>query len=273
MSKLSVSVLIIAQNAAHSLRRCLDSLSAFDEVVLIDGGSSDATMSIAKEYPNVKAYSNPWPGFIAQRNFSIDKASHDWCFMMDADEAVTQEVIDEISRVIALPDAKKLYRVVRTEYFEAQAIEYAFGKSDYQERLFQTKHIRYTGGNHHEHLIDGRLAKPGDPDMGDFPKHMRILHWPHYGIDDWIKKLPRFIVLVAEEKLERGKNVSAFVVLATLFGTFFQIYAKSWKQGKVGFVISVSEACYRTLVKLNMYTKRHVRKDKSKNNFEQQYLN
>tara|TARA_R110000868_G_scaffold154736_2_gene380953 strand:- start:15526 stop:16347 length:822 start_codon:yes stop_codon:yes gene_type:complete len=273
MSKLSVSVLIIAQNAAYSLRRCLDSLTAFDEVVLVDGGSRDATLEIAKEYPNVKVYQNPWPGFIAQRNFSIDQASHPWCFMMDADEAVTPEVVEEIARVIASSEAKKLYRIVRTEYFEGEAIEFAYGRSDYQERLFQTKHIRYTGGNHHEHLIDGRLAKPGDSEMGDFNPKLRILHWPHYGIDDWIKKLPRFIVLVAEEKIERGKRASAFVVLATLFGTFFQVYAKSWRQGKVGFVISVSEACYRTLVKINMYTKKNVRKDRSKSNFEQQYLN
>lgn len=273
MSKLQVSVLIIAQNAAFSLKRCLESLSDFDEIVIIDGGSTDETLKIAANYANVKIYQNPWPGFIAQRNLSIDKASHDWCLMMDSDEAVTPELLKQIKSTIQLPNPKKLYRIVRTEYFEGQPIEQAFGRSDYQERLFQTKHIRYTGGNHHEHLIDGRLAKIGDPDMGDFPRNLRILHWPEYGMDAWIKKLPRFVTLVANEKLSRGKSTSAFTVFATLIGTFFQIYAKSWKEGRVGFLISINEACYRTLVKAHMYASSKIKNSKQNKEFEKEFLN
>ncbi len=273
MSKLQVSVLIIAQNAAFSLKRCLESLSDFDEVVLVDGGSTDDTLKIASTFSNVKIYENPWPGFIAQRNFSIDKASHKWCLMMDSDEALTPELSKEIEKTIQLPSAKKLYRIVRTEYFQGQPIEQAFGRSDYQERLFQTKHIRYTGGNHHEHLIDGRLAKLGDPDMADFPRQLRILHWPEYGMDAWIKKLPRFVTLVANEKLSRGKTTSAFTVFATLIGTFFQIYAKSWKEGRVGFLISINEACYRTLVKAHMYANSKIKSAKENKNFEKEFLN
>ncbi len=273
MSKLPISVLIIAQNASFSLKRCLDSLSDFSEIVLIDGGSTDDTIEIAQSYENVRVHKNPWPGFIEQRNFSIDKANHDWCLMMDSDEAVTQELVECIKQEITKPGAKKLYRIVRTEYFEGVAIENAFGRSDFQERLFQTKHIRYTGGNHHEHLIDGRLAKIGDPDMADFPRHLRILHWPGYDMDAWIKKLPRFVTLVANEKISRGKSTSALTVLLTLFGTFFQIYAKSWRQGRVGFLISVNEACYRTLVKAKIYANGNLQESSVKKQFEKEFLN
>ena len=186
---------------------------------------------------------------------------------------MTPDLIKKIDQTLKLQDPKKLYRIVRTEYFQGQAIEQAFGRSDYQERLFQTKHIRYTGGNHHEHLIDGRLAKIGDPEMGDFSREFRILHWPDYGMDAWIKKLPRFVTLVANEKLSRGKTPSALTVLATLFGTFFQIYAKSWKEGRVGFLISINEACYRTLVKAHMYANSKIKSAEKNKDFEKEFLN
>lgn len=272
MSKLAVSVLIIAQNCADSLRRCLDSLRDFEEIVFVDGGSTDKTLDIAREYPNIVVHENKWPGFVAQRNLSIDKATHPWCFMLDSDEAIAPDTVNYIREVINRPNPKKLYRVVRTEYFEGEAIEQAFGKSDYQERLFQTKHIRYTGGVHHEHLIDGNAIGQDNPEVEDFPHHLRIMHWPYYGMEDWLKKLPRFALLISEEKLKRGKKPSALIVLLTLFGTFFQIYGKSWKQGRVGFVISVNEACYRTLVKLHMYVRSHIRQNQDRVGFEKEYL-
>lgn len=271
MSKLQVSVLIIAQNAAFSLKRCLDSLTEFQEIVLVDGGSTDDTLAIAAEYPNVKVYQNPWPGFIAQRNFSISKASHPWCLMIDSDEAATAELVNEIRRIIKLPNPKKLYRIVRTEYLEGLAIESGFGKSDYQERLFQTKHIKYTGGNHHQHLIDDVLATVGHPDMADLDRQIRVLHWPNYSHADWVKKLPRFITLVANEKIEKGRQVHVFDVLATMFGTFFQIMWKSRKEGRLGFVIAVQETIYRLGVKIYIYNHQQLAK-KDHINFEKKYL-
>lgn len=271
MSKLPISVLIIAQNAAFSLRRCLDSLQDFEEIVIVDGGSSDDTVAIAESYSNVKVFHNPWPGFIAQRNHSIDCATKDWCLMMDSDEAVTPELVAEIRKTIALPDAKKLYRIVRTEFFEGQAIEAGFGKSDYQERLFKTKHIRYTGGNHHEHLIDGRLARPGDPEMGDFARELRILHWPAYSLDDWLRKFPRFAFLVGNEKIAKGRKTNELGLLLSFFGSFLQIYRKSWRQGRMGFLMSVLEALSRCMVRCYIYNHQHFRQNRDPE-FEAKYL-
>lgn len=272
MSKLPVSVLIIAQNSQTSLRRCLDSLQDFAEIVLVDGGSTDQTIAIAQEYPNVVVHHSPWPGFIAQRNISIDKASHDWCLMMDSDEAMTPAAVAYVEKTITSANPKKLYRIMRTEYFEGQALEYGHGRSNYQERLFQTKHIRYTGGNHHEHLIDGRLAKVGDPEMADFPPELRILHWPGYDFAEWIMKMPRFVTLVAEEKLARGKRVGILELFIAMPAGFIQVYGKSWRLGKIGFLIACREACYRTLIKAFIFARTHYHKEKVGNEFERKHL-
>ena len=98
MEKLKISVLLLTQNSENTIRRCLDSLNDFAEVVVIDGGSQDQTQRIVEEYENTVFYFNPWPGFIAQRNYSITKASYDWCFMIDSDEAVTSDLVKEIKR-------------------------------------------------------------------------------------------------------------------------------------------------------------------------------
>lgn len=271
MSKLPVSVLIIAQNVANSLRRCLDSVKDFEEVVLVDGGSDDETIAIAQEYANVKVYHNPWPGFLAQRNLSLDKASHDWCLMVDADEEVAPDTVEYIRKIIASEKPKKMYCIVRTEYFEGIAIEHGVGKSDYQERLFQTKHIRYTGGVHHEHLLDGELLRPGNPEMEKFPTHLRIHHWPEYSLDDWLRKFPRFAYLVANEKISKGRRTNELVVLLSFFGSFFQLYRKSWRQGRMGFLMSVLESLSRCMVRCYIYNHQHFRKEGNKD-FEAKYL-
>ncbi len=65
-----ISVILLVQNSAKTLGRCLDSLRSFAEVVCIDGGSYDQTPEIIKTYSNTKYFYHPWPGFIAQRNYS-----------------------------------------------------------------------------------------------------------------------------------------------------------------------------------------------------------
>lgn len=257
MSK-KISVLLLTQNSEKFIKRCLDSLIRFDEVVMIDGGSTDRTLEIAKQYPNVAIHNNPWPGFIAQRNVSIDKASHEWCFMIDSDEKITEELVDEIYRIVNNNPDKVLYNICRTEYYLGQEVSSGHGKSWWQERLFVRDRVRYTGGNHHEHLIDGKPVHEQSDKIGFINRELRVLHDPTYGIEDWVKKVPRFTLLVANEKFEKGKRVGAFEVLATLYWTFFHIFKKSWKLGKLGFVISAQTAIFRALIKLIIYEKSQI---------------
>jgi glycosyltransferase involved in cell wall biosynthesis len=264
MSGVKISVLLLAQNSEKNLKRCLDSLVRFEEVVLVDGGSNDKTLEIAKEYKNVKVYVNRWPGFIEQRNFSIEKASYEWCFMIDSDEAATLELVDQIYKVANSNSDKVLYRIIRTEYYEGIEIKSQFGGPSLQERLFKKDRVKYCGGNHHSHLIDGILANEREELVGTIDEEFRILHDETYSYSDWVRKLPRFILLVGEEKVSVGRTTNPVIILLTLFFTFFQIYFKTWRDGKVGFFVAVQESAYRVLVRLFIYKEMHFNKPKEK---------
>ena len=255
MEKIKASVLLLTQNNESCLKRCLDSLIEFEEVVVVDGGSKDKTLEIAASYPNVVIHKNPWPGFIAQRNHSLDCASFDWCFMIDSDEMATPELVQEIRKTLLNKPEKKIYNVMRTEFYLGKAIEFGFGRSNWQERLLDKRHVRYTGGNHHQHLIDGVHQSQKKDEIGELNPNLRVLHDESYGLKDWISKLPRFSILTAEEKIEKGRKVGALDVLFEFPFSFLKIWKQNRKHGPTGFIISVQTALFRTLQKLIIYEK------------------
>ena len=251
-----ISALVLVQNSEKELTRCLESLKDLDEVVVVDGGSQDKTSEIAKSYPNVSYYENLWPGFIAQREFSRKKAKNQWCLMLDSDEAITSECLKECKKIINANSPLPLYKIMRTEFFLGKAIESGYGRSSYQERLFERDRIEYFGGVHHKHKIDGTPADDCPEKVGVFPPHFRILHDENYGLDDWLKKFPRFVLLLSEEK--KNKKVGALNLLFSFFGNFLKVFGKSYKNGRVGFIIAVQTALFRSMIKLCQYERQKI---------------
>src|SRR5277367_4956830 len=95
-----ISVPIVACNEAANLRRTLASVTWVDEIVLIDSGSTDETVAIAREF-NARIFVEPWKGYGPQVNSAIDKCRGDWVLNPDADEEVTQELQAEIKSLLS----------------------------------------------------------------------------------------------------------------------------------------------------------------------------
>jgi Glycosyl transferase family 2 len=99
-----VAACLIVQNEQERLPAALDSVAFCDEVIVVDGGSTDRTVEVAKR-TGARVIENPWPGFAAQRNVALDAATCDWILEIDADERVSPALRGDIEALLAAPPA------------------------------------------------------------------------------------------------------------------------------------------------------------------------
>ena len=110
-----VTATVITFNEAANIEAALASLSWADEIIVVDSESTDRTTEIARQF-TAKVIVRPWPGYIAQKNFAAEQASHDWIFSLDADERVTPELAAEVTAALAGQPRAAGYRVPRVTF-------------------------------------------------------------------------------------------------------------------------------------------------------------
>ena len=98
----TLSVIVITKDESKQIRHCLESVKWVDEIIVLDSGSTDDTVTICREYTD-KVFVTDWPGFGMQKNRAIEKATCDWILSIDADESVSDELRREIEEVIGQP--------------------------------------------------------------------------------------------------------------------------------------------------------------------------
>lgn len=134
----SVSVCIIAQNEASRLPRALESVKWATEIIVVDGGSVDGTADVARRF-GARVVFNPWPGFARQRNFAIDAAVGEWVLELDADEAVTPTLSDEVEQFLS-SDLSACYDIAALplrQYFLGRPLGPSGRYPMYRPRLFR----------------------------------------------------------------------------------------------------------------------------------------
>jgi hypothetical protein len=90
-----VTCTIVCQDEEAHMGPCLESVAWCDEIVVVDGGSHDRTVALARRFTD-RVLINPWPGYRAQKQFALDAARGEWVLNLDADERVSPELVDEI---------------------------------------------------------------------------------------------------------------------------------------------------------------------------------
>ena len=151
MQKLSVT--IITLNEEQNILDALESVKWADEIVVVDSGSTDKTVEICKEYTD-KVFYNPWPGYMAQKNLAIDKASHTWILSIDADERVTPLLASEIQEALKEPKADA-YAVPRHVFYVDRWIDHSGWYPDYKVRLFRRGKAKWGGGAEERRFLSG----------------------------------------------------------------------------------------------------------------------
>lgn len=228
-----LSIILIAKNEAENIRRCLDSVRWADEIIVVDSGSEDDTLKIAREYtPHV--FSESWHGFGRQKNIALNKASKPWVFSIDADEWLTPEGVEEIKSVIN--HAKFAgYHVPRRNSYCGQFIKYGDVGRDKVLRLFKREAARFSDDRVHERVIV-------DGSVGEL-KHF-ILHDSYRDLEDLMERMNRYTTLSAEARFKAGKQASLWKAFTHSVWAFIKSYfiRRGFMDGRMGFIVAVSSA-------------------------------
>lgn len=160
-----LSGLVIAKNEAGNIDRCLASLAFCDEIVVVDAESEDDTVERARRYTE-RVFVEPWRGYGAQKNLALSLCRAPWIFWIDADEAASPELAEEIGRLLADPTGiggpsdRSAYRVRRRVHYLGAWIRFGSFGNDWVTRLFRRDRGRFTEVRVHEELrVEGSVGK------------------------------------------------------------------------------------------------------------------
>jgi glycosyltransferase involved in cell wall biosynthesis len=239
-----VSAVIIAKNEAERLEPCVRACHAFaDEVVVVDGGSSDGTAEVAASL-GCTVVENPWPGYGRQRNFGAERAAHDWVFWVDADETVGSDLAGAIQNwKHADTEQHAAFTVTRVGDFMGRWLE---GKAERLVRLYDRRRCGVTEVPVHEKV-----------DAGNEPVgHLEGTLW-HYGfrsLSDHVVRFDRYTTLEAEAAWERGERFKLWRLLARPPARFGQrlILDGLYRKGVPGLAVCLLWVYYEIMRELKL---------------------
>lgn len=192
MTRPRLSVIVIALNEERNLPGLLERLNFADEVVVVDGGSTDRTVAIARSYGAV-AETRPFDTFAKQQNFALSRARGDWVLSLDADERPTDAMVKEIRRCIR-DERYDAYRVrVRSTIF-GRRVRFGGTQDDRQVRLARRGRVRWQGAVHETLECGGRIGQ----------LRSWLDHDPLPDLATFLSKMHRYTTLEAEARLARG---------------------------------------------------------------------
>ncbi len=243
-----LSVIVITRNEAANIRDCLASVAFADEWIVVDSGSTDGTVEIARAAGARVVESHDWPGFGPQKNRALAHAQGEWVLAIDADERVTPELAAEIQAVLRDPQ-HDAYAIPRLSSFCGRFIRHSGWWPDHVVRLFRRDRGRFTDVAVHEKvLVEGSV--------GTLNAH--FLHYTYPDLDSALAKMNRYSTDAARMMHVRGKRAGLASALGHATWTFIRIYIlrRGFLDGKHGFVLAMvammgSFARYAKLMFLN----------------------
>jgi glycosyltransferase involved in cell wall biosynthesis len=242
--RLPLSVCMIAGNEAHRIRRALESIAGWTDeiIVVINDDVSDGTDKIAAEF-GAKVFREPWKGHIAQKNSAAQKANSDWILGLDADEAVSPELRDEIQKLFS--DPKKLqpfgaFSFPRLCWYCGRWIRHGDWYPNRQTRLWQRGRARWGGIDPHDKLlVEGPVGQ----------LRRDLLHYPVETLNRQIDKTVKYADDFVRHCQETGKIVTFSDLLFRPLWRFWRAYLfrLGFLDGWQGFTIAWMTAFYTFL--------------------------
>ena len=234
MAKLSV--VIITLNEEKNIRRCLESVRAIaDEIVIVDSCSVDKTSEIAASF-NAKFITQPFLGYIEQKNFALNHTSNDFVLSLDADEALDEKLQLMIKQEMLQPKADA-YEMSRMTHYCGRWIRHGAWYPDRKIRLFNKSKAKWGGLNPHDKIELSFDAKKNSL-KGD------ILHYTYYSLTEHIQQADNFTRILADDLFKKGKRTNIIRIISKPKFRFIRdyIFKAGFLDGYYGFVIAIISA-------------------------------
>lgn len=234
----SLSVVIIAKNEAGLLPDCLHSVAWADEIVMLDSGSQDDSVTVAESL-GAKVFTHvDWKGFGKQRQLAQSYASHDYILMIDADERVTPELRQSIEQTLAAADDNQVYSCARRNLFLGRFMRHSGWYPDRVNRLYANQRYRYNDNLVHESLnTHGAKVVPLNGDL---------LHLTCRDFFAFQRKQLRYAEEWANQRHQAGKRCGYLSILTHTLGAFCKTWLlrAGFLDGKQGLLLAVVNAQY-----------------------------
>ncbi|MBI1422068.1 MAG: glycosyltransferase [Gammaproteobacteria bacterium] len=229
-----LSVVLIVKNEEQVLASCLEKLLWADEIIVLDSGSTDKTLDIAKQFTSHVYVDTDWQGFGVQRQRAQSRATGEWILMVDADEHVTDELRQEIQQVVREDDQDKVYEIPRLAWCFGGYIRHSGWYPGYTLRLYPNKVARYGDQRVHEKL--------------EYPKSVRVerlagdlIHYTYWDLNQYLTKSTRYASEWAEQHYLAGKKASLLNGVSHGVYCFLRMYIlrAGFLDGKRGFLLAL----------------------------------
>jgi glycosyltransferase involved in cell wall biosynthesis len=228
--------LVIATDEERDLPRCLEALSFCDERLVIDGGSSDRTVEVARA-AGARVAINPWPGYAAQRRFGLEASEGEWVLAVDADEVVDARLREAILKEIHAPGSGRPagFRVRVQAHLAGRRLRFGgVGHDDHLRLLRRDRAAVVSRAVHEFFAVDGEQPLlPG-----------ALIHHSFADLSEALQKADRYSTLAAGERFAKGQRISRPVAALRLPWSFLRRYVLflGFLDGYAGFVHAALQA-------------------------------
>lgn len=229
-----VSLVIITFNEEKNIKRCIESVPWVDDIVVLDSASKDRTQEIAKSL-NARVFDEPFRGYREQKKRATDLAKHDWVLSLDADEALSPELSQEIQKILDQGEPQvDGFEIPRLSYHMGRWIHHGGWYPDWQLRFFNRKRTTWVGGHVHEKVRGSKVVRLKN----------NLLHWVFDDLSDQVAANNTYSTKGALDLYDKRKSFSLLKLIFKPVSKFLETYIikLGFLDGLPGFIISVGAA-------------------------------
>ena len=244
-----VTATVITLDEERNLDLALRSLAWADELVVVDSGSTDHTVEIARRH-GARVETRAWEGYGAQKNYAASLAANDWILSVDADERVPPELAREIRTLLGSDPERLGYRLPRVTWYLHRWMRGTDWYPDYQLRLYDRRAGQWNARRVHESVT--LSESPGQLTHG-------LQHYAYRDLSHHLATIDRYTTLAAEQWQAEGRRVSTAGLLVHPAAAFLRNYVlrRGFTQGTAGLVVSILNSYYVFLKFAKLYELAH----------------